>query len=191
MSPVRRARGIAVVLVATLGLSVAGCASTALLPGRGSADSCAGHLDQDGPAAPAATVGVICRWSAALRAGHLAAAAGYFRLPSVFEDGPSEIVAIRTRGEAEAVNATLTCGAKVISAFRQGRYVNVLFRLTDRAGRGGGRAACGSGVGQSARTVFLVHGGHIVQWLRAASRPGDPGAPQAPTTTTQSGGATI
>jgi hypothetical protein len=192
MRNVRRARGIAVALVATLGLGVAGCGSTSLLPGHRTAGSCAGHRDQDGPAAPAATVGVICRWSAALRAGDLSAAAGYFRLPSVFENGPSQVVAIHTRAQAESVNATLSCGAKVISAFRQGRYVNVLFRLTARAGPGGGRTACGSGVGLSARTVFLIRDGQIEQWLRAASRPGDPGTPQAPTTTsTQSGGSTI
>ena len=191
MRSVRRARGNAVALIVALGLSVAGCASTSLLPGHRAGGSCAGHEDQDGPAAPAAKVGVICRWSAALRAGDLSAAAGYFHLPSIFENGPSQVVAVRTPAEAQTINATLSCGAKVISAFQQGRYVNVLFRLTARAGRGGGRAACGSGVGQSARTEFLIHDGRILEWLRTASRPGDPGVPAAPSTTTQSGGSTI
>jgi uncharacterized protein YceK len=194
-----RIRVMAVVVVVTLGLAASGCASTSLLPGHGhghgGSSASAVPVGQDGPAAAPAELAVVRRWAAALQAGNLQAAAGYFHLPSLFDDGAGSVVIIHTLPEAEVVNATLTCGAKVISAFRQGRFINVLFRLTERAGRGGG-PACGSGVGLSARTIFLIRDGQIVRWLRAASRPGDPGVPgsssqsgtqSAPTTTTGTG----
>ncbi len=59
------------------------------------------------------------------------------------------------------------------------RYVNALFRLTDRSGRGG-QGGCGSGTGSTARTNFLIENGHIVQWLRAPDEPGDNGSPRRP-----------
>jgi hypothetical protein len=126
------------------------------------------------PADPAA-VSVIRAWSSALRRGDVGAAAGYFALPSEFINGPDAtgqvpVIAIHTRAEAEAVNATLPCGAVLISADQRGRYVNALFRLTDRPGPGAG---CGSGKGQTARTNFVIAGGRIVQWIRAPEDPGD------------------
>src|ERR1019366_8619235 len=69
-----------------------------------------------------------------------------------------------------AANETLPCGAKLISASRLGRYVNALFRLTDRPGPGGG--GCGSGAGQTARTDFLIADGRILEWIRAPDQPG-------------------
>ena len=78
------------------------------------------------------------------------------------------------------MQATLPCGAEVVSAFQDGQYINVLFRLVARQGRGGGPNACGSGVGSTARTEFVVRDGQIVAWLRAPSRPGDPGQPTQP-----------
>jgi hypothetical protein len=123
---------------------------------------------------------VVAQPATALRAGHLQAAAGYFHLPSLFDDGAGEAVEIHTLLEAETVDSSLSCGSQVISAFDQGRFINVLFRLTTRAGQGAG---CGSGVGQTARVLFLIRGGQIVEWLRAPSRPGDPGTPGAPSTT--------
>jgi hypothetical protein len=103
--------------------------------------------------------------------------------------GLALVTTIDTRAEAEAANASLPCGAKVISADQRGRYVNVLFRLTNRTGPGGG---CGSGVGQTARTNFVIAGGLIQEWIRAPDEPGDnrhrsraptptvPAAPAAP-----------
>jgi hypothetical protein len=117
-------------------------------------------------------------------------AAGYFALPSEFINGPEAnghvpVITIRTRVEAAAINSTLPCGAVFISADQRGRYVNALFRLTDRPGPGGG---CGSGTGQVARTNFVIAGGRIVQWIRAPEDPGDnqgrnsPPAPGPPST---------
>jgi hypothetical protein len=128
---------------------------------------------------------VIRAWSNALRRGDVRGAAHYFALPSQFVNGPDAsgrvpVIAIRTEGEAEAINATLPCGARFVSADRRGRYVNVLFRLTDRPGLGGG---CGAGTGELARTNFVIAGGRIVQWIRAPNDPGDnpSGASPGPT----------
>jgi hypothetical protein len=134
----------------------------------------------------------VVGWSKALRAGDIETAARYFRIPSVFFDGASAPVQLRTLAEAEAVNAALPCGAAFVSARRQGSFVNVLFRLTNRDGPGGG-AACGSGVGQTARTNFLIRRGRIVAWLRAPDQPGDNGTPRTtptPHTTPAPGPAT-
>jgi uncharacterized spore protein YtfJ len=139
------------------------------------------------PSAPAradpAAVAVIRGWSDTLRRGDVPGAARYFALPSLMINGPDaggQVVAvnIRTRAEAEAANESLPCGARLISAAQQGRYVNALFALTNRSGPGGG---CGTGAGQTARTNFVIRRGRIVDWIRAPSLPGDnPSAPQVP-----------
>jgi hypothetical protein len=152
------------------------------------------------PADPAA-VRVIRAWSTALRRGDVRAAAHYFGLPTVFVNGVDTgggvpLIVIHTEREAEAINASLPCGAVFISADQRGEYVNALFRLTGRPGPGGG---CSGGAGETARTNFVVMGGRIVQWIRAPDDPGDnqpeaspqpppatpqpPPAPAAPTTT--------
>jgi hypothetical protein len=126
-------------------------------------------------------VRVIRAWSSALRRGDVRGAARYFALPSLIANGTGAngglaVITIRTRAEADAANATLPCGAKFIRADKRGRYVNALFRLTDRPGPGGG---CGAGAGQTARTNFVIAGGRIVEWIRAPQDPGDnPGQPQ-------------
>ena len=149
-------------------------------------------------AADPAAVSVIKAWSDALRRGDVRGAANFFALPSelvngVGSNGQPELVLIRTLAQAEAANETFPCGAKLISASRHGRYLNALFRLTDRPGPGGGN--CGSGAGQTARTDFLIAHGRIVAWIRAPDQPGDHGgsgsggatspspAPRTPTTT--------
>jgi len=133
-------------------------------------------------------VSVIRGWSGALLRGEVGRAAAYFALPSQFINGAGPggvpVISIHSLRDAEAVDATLPCGAKFISADQRGRYVDALFRLADRPGPGG---ACGAGAGQLARTNFLISHGRIVQWIRAPNDPGDnrgqptpPGAPGAP-----------
>jgi hypothetical protein len=127
-------------------------------------------------------VNVIRAWSDALRHGDVRRAAQYFALPSKFINGPDSsgnatVTAIRTEAVAEAVNAALPCGAKFISADQRGRYVNALFRLTNRPGLGGG---CGAGTGQTARTNFVIAHRHIYEWIRAPDDPGDHGGPKPP-----------
>jgi hypothetical protein len=135
-----------------------------------------------GIAADPAAVAVIREWSDALRRGNIRGAAGYFALPSLMINGPvangnAVVINIRSRADAEAANAALPCGAKFISADQRGRYVNALFRLTDRPGPGGG---CGAGTGQTARTNFVVSRGRIVEWIRALDDPGDNAGPSGP-----------
>lgn len=153
-------------------LAVAGCGSgtAGLLHPSRSSSSASGD-------APAGAVQVIRGWSQALRSGRVAAAAAYFRIPSVFFEGSGPPVQIRSRVGAQIVNAALPCGALLLSTHREGRFVNALFRLTNRPGRGGA-GGCGSGTGETARTNFLIENGRIVEWLRAPDQPGDNGSPK-------------
>ena len=126
------------------------------------------------PADPAA-VGVIRAWSSALRHGDVRGAARYFAIPSLLANGAGaggglSVITIRSPAEADAANSTLPCGAKLLSADQRGRYVNALFRLTNRPGPGGG---CSAGAGQTARTNFVIKDGRIVEWIRAPDDPGD------------------
>ena len=135
-----------------------------------------------GTPATATSVQVIRNWSSALRRGDVQAAAQYFALPSTMINGPDQagdmlLITIRDRAEAVAANAGLPCGARFISADQRGRYVNALFRLTDRPGPGGG---CGGGIGQMARTNFVIRDGHIAEWIRAPDDPGDNGGAVPP-----------
>jgi hypothetical protein len=131
----------------------------------------------------AADVRVIRGWSDALRRGDLDAAARYFALPSVMIDGTDAngnalVIQINSRAGAQAANASLPCGARLISADQRGRYVNALFRLTGRPGLGG--SDCGTGAGETARTNFVIAHGLIVEWIRAPDDPGDNGGSTAP-----------
>ena len=131
-----------------------------------------------GPAA----VAVIRGWSDALRRGDVNGAARYFAIPSVMINGTDAggsalVIPIGTSAEAIQANASLPCGARLLSADQRGRYVNALFRLTGRPGFGG--SDCGTGAGQTARTNFVIAGGRIIEWIRAPDDPGDNGTPPA------------
>ena len=118
---------------------------------------------------------VIRGWAQALLTGHVEAAARYFQLPSELINGAGAtgvgLIRIHTLQQAEAANETLPCGARFISADQRGPYVNVLFELEGRPGPGGSN--CGTGAGSTARTNFVISGGHIVEWIRAPDDPGD------------------
>ena len=164
-------------------LVLTGCGSgTSLVTGSGRTRTAARRTR---PAADPSAVKVIKGWSEALIRGDVRGAARYFHIPSVFIDGPGAALRIRSLAQAESANEALPCGARFVSAQRQGVYINVLFKLIDRAGRGGGPGACGSGTGQTARTDFLIHNGLIVDWVRAPDQPGDNGS--SPQTRTSSG----
>jgi hypothetical protein len=178
-------------LAAVLPLALlAGCGSTSLLARTSSHPTAAREpslpgigstIPTPGPTGirPAArAVEVIRAWSDALRRGNVRAAARYFALPSVMingidASGQALVIAIDSRAEAAAANASLPCGARFISADQRGRYVNALFRLTPRPGPGG--SDCGTGAGQTARTNFVIAHGLIVAWIRAPDDPGDNG----------------
>lgn len=134
----------------------------------------------------AGAVSVIRAWADALRRGDVRGASRYFALPSVMVNGSGTsgealVITITTPDQAAAANATLPCGARLISADQRGRYVNALFRLTGRPGLGG--STCDGGVGSTARTNFVIAHGRIVEWLRAPSDPGDNRTPGQPSPT--------
>jgi hypothetical protein len=173
-------------LIAAGALALTGCGSgTELLqsPRQSKRPAVTHATTRVSPGVPRATVRVIEGWADALRAGHVGAAARYFHIPSIFFAGSGPPVELRSLADAETVNAELPCGARFLAAKLEGRYVNVLFRLTNRPGPGGA-SGCGSGTGETARTDFVIRGGLIVEWLRAPDEPGDNGTPPAPTTTT-------
>jgi hypothetical protein len=129
-----------------------------------------------------AAVAVIRAWSDALRQGDVRGAAGYFAIPSLMINGTDQagavVITIGTREQAVAANLSLPCGATLLAADQRGRYINALFRLTGRPGVGG--SGCGSGVGSTARTNFVIAHGRIVEWIRAPDDPGDNGIPAVP-----------
>ncbi len=174
MSRSRTLSGSPLVIVAALAVLITGCGS-----GKQPQHHAARVSRNATTGVPPGDVRVIAGWSAALRAGHVAAASRYFRVPSVFFTGSGPPVELRSLAQVETANAALPCGARFISARPRGRYVNALFRLTDRPGPGGA-TGCGSGNGQTARTNFLIRGGRIVEWLRAPDEPGDNGTPRQP-----------
>jgi hypothetical protein len=156
-------------LAVSIAVALAGCAGPSVLPGHGGGG---GHGDPP-QTAFARSVTVIKGWSNALRTGHIQAAAGYFRLPAVFVNGPEEELVLHSRSQVLTVNRLLPCGAVYVSARQQRHTIDALFRLTDRPGPGGGPNGCGDGVGTTARVNFVIHNGKITHWLRAPSLPGD------------------
>ncbi|MGA9857619.1 MAG: hypothetical protein WBQ18_07125 [Solirubrobacteraceae bacterium] len=167
----RTARTAVAVLTAAA-LAVGGCGSGTMLLHAGETQSAI----KVAPGVPAAAVAVIRGWSDALRAGRVVAAAHYFRVPSVFFTGNGPPIELQSGVDVLHANAALPCGARLLAVQLRGRYVNALFRLTNRPGPGG-TGGCGSGTGQTARTDFLIRRGRIVQWLRAPDQPGDNGSP--------------
>jgi hypothetical protein len=127
--------------------------------------------------APDAATRVIRGWSDTLRHGDVDGAARYVALPSIVQiqpGGPAE--RITQRRQAVVFQTILPCGARLISAQVEGRYVNALFLLTERPG-----ATCDA-PGATARTAFLIRRGRIVEWRRRPDEPGDarPDQSQAP-----------
>jgi hypothetical protein len=116
----------------------------------------------------AAEKAVIRGWADALRRGDVERASRYWRPPAIAANGsqPFRLVTMRA---VRQFNEGLTCGARFESAERAKNYVVATFRLTNRRDRPG---ACAQGVGQLARTIFLLREGKIVQWIRAADPPG-------------------
>ena len=127
--------------------------------------------EDDRPAtaeADPADVEVIDAWSTALREGDVDAAAEFFAIPSVAENGPT--VRITSRDQARLFNASLPCGAVLVGAETEGDFTTATFELTERPGPG----VCGSGTGAEAQTTFVIEGGEIVEWRRvgiAGSQP--------------------
>ena len=140
----------AISLLAALSLvALAGCGSS----GKDSTTTPGG--------ADPATVQVIKSWADDLRAGDVAAASKRFALPSVVQNGTVPL-RLTSRSAVEAFNNSLPCGAKLTNAVSVDRFTIATFELTERPGPG----ECGKGVGETAKTAFVVRKGLITQWRR-------------------------
>ena len=168
MPPAARLAALAVGLTA---LGVAACGgddarTVTVAPQAAAPPSSTVHAE-----APAAATRVIRAWSDTLRRGDVRGAARYFALPSIVQIQPGgDQARITRRRQAIAFNFILPCGARLLRAERDGRYVNALFRLTERPG-----ATCDA-PGGTARTAFLIRDGKIVEWRRTPDKPGDDAA---------------
>ena len=105
---------------------------------------------------------VIDEWAMALTRGDIDAAAAFFAIPSVAENGPL-LYEIEDLGDAALFNASLPCGAELVEATAEGEFTIATFRLTERPGPG----SCGDGAGATARTAFAIEDGKITEWRRA------------------------
>jgi hypothetical protein len=106
---------------------------------------------------------VIEDWSAALREGDIEAAAEFFEVPSIAQNGTPPLE-LESREDVIGFNEALPCGAELVRAEDRDRFVVATFELTERPGPG----ECGPGVGSEARTAFVIEDGLITHWIRAA-----------------------
>ena len=143
------ARGIAV-LAAWSVVVLSGCGSS----GKDSDTTIPGGADPD-------AVQVIKRWADELRAGDVIAASERFAIPSVVQNG-TPAFRLTDRREVETFNRSLPCGAKLTEAISTGMFTIATFELTERPGLG----ECGNGVGETAKTAFVIRNGLITQWRR-------------------------
>ena len=111
-------------------------------------------------------VQVIDSWSDALREGDVEKASSYFDLPTIVQNGTPPL-RINSRRGIDAFNGSLPCGAKLTRAEEEGRFIIATFELTERPGDG----TCGSGVGASAATAFVIVDGLITEWRRVPDEP--------------------
>jgi hypothetical protein len=112
----------------------------------------------DGSPVDPGDAAVIRRWARTLARGDERGAARLFALPSRFQNG-TPVLEVRTRPERLAVQASLSCGARVTGLRGAGAYVVVRFALQ---GRPGGEPSCSG----DASSVLRVQDGRITEWYR-------------------------
>ena len=155
-------------MAARIGIAALGAVAAALAVGCGEGDGelpprvrPAPPIDAQAVPPPREAVRVIRRWAGALRRGDVRAAGRLFALPAIVQVQPGgPELRITQRRQAIAFQRILPCGAKVVRADREGRYVTVLLRLTQRPGD-----RCDA-PGTTVRTAFLVRDGLIAEWRR-------------------------
>jgi hypothetical protein len=129
------------------------------------AAGCGGDSDTETSSIPGGAeseqVDVIKDWADDLRSGDVEAASDHFKLPSVAENGTPPLE-LRTRSQVRAFNESLPCGAELTRAEPHAGFIIATFELTERPGPGD----CGTGVGVTAQTAFLIEDGLIVEWHR-------------------------
>jgi hypothetical protein len=78
---------------------------------------------------------VIADWAAAVRSGDVARAAGFFTLPAIVSRPGDGTLQVNSEQVAQAFNASLPCGARLLATNPAGRYVVGTFLLVDNARR--------------------------------------------------------
>jgi len=148
-------------LAVVLGLlALAGCGG-----GGGSSGSIPGGADQN-------AARVIKDWADELRAGDISAATDEFALPSLVQNGTGPLQ-LTSRLAVAAFNESLPCGAELTRAEGHGRFIIATFTLTERPGEG----ECGRGVGDTAKTAFVIANGKIHEWVRVVDQDQAPASP--------------
>jgi hypothetical protein len=115
--------------------------------------------------ADADAVRVIKGWADELRAGDVQVASERFAIPTVVQNGTAPL-RLTSRSQVEAFNQSLPCGAKLTEAVSSGKYTIATFELTERPGPG----ECGKGVGDTAKTAFVIHDSKITEWRRVVDQ---------------------
>ena len=161
-----RARRLLPLCLALIALPIAGCG------GGGGGNAAAGSAPAIAGNADPGDVQVIDGWVTALRRGDVEAAARYFAIPSVAENG-ALLLHIRNVDQARSFTESLPCGARLVRAETAGQFTTATFRLTERPGPG----VCGPGVGGVAKTSFVIRDGKIAQWRRVGAGGGGRSAP--------------
>ncbi len=144
--------------------------TVAMLVGCGSSSKESSTIAGD---ADADAVQVIRDWADELRAGDISAASDRFAIPSIVQNGTGPL-RLTNRVQVEVFNQSLPCGARLTGASSSGKYTVATFVLTERPGPG----QCGGGVGEAAKTAFVIHDGHIAEWRRVVDT-----EPTGPTST--------
>jgi hypothetical protein len=112
--------------------------------------------------------GVIAQWAAAVRHGEAGKAASFFDLPAIVYQPGHTALQVNTPQIAAAFNASLPCGAKLLTTNPDGRYVVATFVLIKRD------QAC-PGEGSLARVGFVFgdqrHPRRFTEWWQVADKP--------------------
>ena len=112
----------------------------------------------------AAEKAVIRGWADALRRGDVERAIGYWRTPAIAANG-SQPFKLLTRRAVRQFNDGLDL--RRAARVRRARPGLRAGHLPAHRAQGRARSAAAPGVGNRARTLFLLRGGKIVQWIRA------------------------
>ena len=115
--------------------------------------------------ADADAVRVIRSWADELRSGDVEAASERFAIPTVVQNGTAPLQ-LTDRRQVQAFNQSLPCGAKLTDTVSSGKYTIATFELTERPGPG----ECDGGVGDTAKTAFVIREGRITEWRRVVDR---------------------
>ena len=122
---------------------------------------------------------VLDGWATAVRHRQLAKATSYFALPTIVSQPTTGPVEIRTKAIAERFNDSFPCGAKLVGARADGRYIVGTFQLVQVPGR-----TCTTP--KALVKVGFVFGdrkrpNRFTEWWRVAETPGaEPGPSERP-----------